>query len=667
MWYESSYRRHLCDMHIEDWSDEFLSEFSPEDYYNNLKSAQLDNAMLYFQSHVGYCYYPTKTGYMHKSFNGNENKMKRLVDMCRANGITVTGYYSLLFNTWAHDKYPEWQMREIDGISQRDNNTANRYGLCCLNNKEYRAFVLAQMEEMNEYFDFDGMFFDMPFWPHMCFCDGCKQRWAEEVGGDIPTNPDWNDERWSIHVNKRIEWMGEFTQWVANEMKRLRSGISVEFNFAAAVQSNWEFCCGEPVNEASDYTGGDLYGGIYNQSFTCKFYRNITKNQPFEYMFSRCEPNLTKHTITKSDDVIASSVFLTCAHHGATLVIDAIDPVGTMDSRVYDKIGKVFDKEKLYEPYLNGEMTEDIGVYYSIKSKFSMDNNSYTNHTCAVNAVKTMVENHIPVGVTGIMHDLSNYKAIIASCLTFEDKQDNDRLIEYVKNGGTLYISGGNCRDLIEALTGGKIHRVTDENVIYIAPKTEHERLFEYFNAKYPLPFDGHVPVIDGVGCNDVIATITLPYTKPTEAKFSSIHSNPPGISTNIPAIIMKKVGNGTVIWSAAPIEFLETGEYKRILLNLIKDSTGDKFSVISDAPENVEIICFNDAESILVSAVLLNENYKAKIVDSFNIKIFSAVNPEKIVLLPVNEEISFDYDGEYACFKTKPLNIFDMYKISAK
>ena len=68
MWYEKSYRRHLADMHIDDWDDSFLSCFSPEKYVDNLKIANIQNAMLYFQSHVG---------------------------LCHQNGIAVTGYYSL--------------------------------------------------------------------------------------------------------------------------------------------------------------------------------------------------------------------------------------------------------------------------------------------------------------------------------------------------------------------------------------------------------------------------------------------------------------------------------------------------------------------------------------------------------------------------------------------
>ena len=94
-WYENNYRRHLCDMHIEDWDDSFLSEFSPEEYLRCLKLAGVKAPMLYFQSHVGYCYWPSKTAHVHRAFEKDPDKMRRLVDACRREGMKVVGYYSL--------------------------------------------------------------------------------------------------------------------------------------------------------------------------------------------------------------------------------------------------------------------------------------------------------------------------------------------------------------------------------------------------------------------------------------------------------------------------------------------------------------------------------------------------------------------------------------------
>ena len=216
MWYKTSFRRHLCDMHIDDWNEEFLSEFSPEEYVENLETAKIQNAMLYFQSHVGLCYFPTKSGKMHRGFIGKEDAMQRLERLCHKEGISVTGYYSLIYNNVEHDRHPEWRMVDENGCSKRETgygtsndfagtNSVHRYGFCCPNNMEYRSFLEKQIKEMNEFFEVDGMFYDMLFWPHMCYCDSCKKRWADEVGGEIPKEQNWNDEMWLLHMRKRMD------------------------------------------------------------------------------------------------------------------------------------------------------------------------------------------------------------------------------------------------------------------------------------------------------------------------------------------------------------------------------------------------------------------------------------------------------------------------------
>ncbi len=656
MWYEKVYRRHLCDMHIEDWNDEFLREFSPEEYLSCLKAAHIQNAMLYFQSHVGYCYYPTESGHMHRAFIGREDAMKRLAAACRREGIFVTGYYSLNYNTWAHDQYPAWRMVQASGLSRRAESN-DRYGLCCPNNPDYRAFVFEQMKEMNDYFEFDGMFFDMPFWPHMCYCEHCKKRWAEEVGGELPVEINWNSPAWLLHMKKRREWMGEFAQIVTREMKRLRPGVSVEHNFASAVVKDPMNGCAEEVNEACDYAGGDLYGGILEQSFTCKFYRNITKNQPFEYMFSRCTPNLSCHTTTKSPDQMAAAIGLTAAHHGATLVIDAIDPVGTMDRRVYERIGAEFAREMPYEKYFTGEMAADVGVYFSLRSKFRRNGRNFSNEDGCVNTVKNLIVHHIPVGVTGSFAPIEDYQAIVAPCLTEEDSACVPRLTEYVRSGGTLYFSGTECPALLEALLGARVIGEKNVKMTYVAPAEGMD--FGWYNARYPLPFAGPAPLVE-TAPEGVLATLTFPYTGADEAPFASIHSNPPGMATSFPALIERPFGKGRVIWSALPLENESNEEYRRLLLKLLKVQP----SIASDASSDTELVLFQDEKGLTLSAVTLSEEYEIRPADSFTVSLLCERKPAKVVLLPDEQPVDFTWDGERVSFTVDRFHVYAIYRV---
>lgn len=716
MWYKNIFRRHLCDMHIDDWSEEFLSAFSPESYLQNLKVAKIQNAMLYFQSHVGLCYYPTQTGKMHRAFQDRETAVKELCQMCKENGIYVTGYYSLIYNNWAHDTHPQWRMVTQDGVSLLESSkkttlacakggvehagaAIHRYGLCCPNNMEYRRFTARQIKELCEYFTFDGMFFDMLFWPHACYCESCKKRWREEVGGELPTIEDWNDPKWLLHMKKRREWMGEFAGFAAEEVRKHLPHASVYHNVAYAALPDATKALAEEVLNQSDYAGGDLYGGIYAQSFVCKLYKNATKHPPFEYMLSRCTPSLSYHTVTKSEDELTSAVFLTCAHHGATLVIDAIDPVGTMDSRVYDTLGRVFEKEIPYEPYLTGDMLEEVGIYYSLKSKFNPQGEPYTNHKSAVNVVKTMIQHHIPCGVTGTFHPLDSYKLIVAPYLTDEDQDDYNRILRYVREGGKLYLSGGNCRGLLKEFFGASVSEATPERVVYLAPQKKFEKMFEHFNSSYPMHFDASAPIaaltegnhdladehatlvnkndllvskneapVNGNAAftdkNTVLATITLPYTRQDTAKFASIHSNPPGIKTKLPAMLCCEYGKGKVLWSALPIEDSGFYEYRNIFINLLTDGLGFESSVYSNAPKDVEIITFRDGGDYLCSTVLLTEEDQARKVESFAISIKTDQKPLYIELLTRNRKVDFTYENNTVTFQSENLEIFQMYKI---
>ncbi len=387
-------------------------------------------------------------------------------------------------------------------------------------------------------------------------------------------------------------------------------------------------------------------------------------NQPFEYMFSRCTPTLSKHTVTKSEDVMESAVFLTLAHHGATLVIDAIDPIGTLDGRVYEQIGRVFDKAIPYEKYLSGKMIEDVGVYYSLKSKFDLRGDKCTNHNCAVNTVDTLIYNHIPCGVTGGYDDISKYKIVIASCLTGEDEYDNARLIDYVINGGKLYISGGDNKNLIKALLDVEVVGYTTEKITYMAPQKGVESEFEYFTKKYPLHFDCSAPIVGAMENNGVYATVTLPYTNQDTPKFASIHSNPPGVNTDIPALIVKNVGKGTVIWSAMPIEGDSNYDYRKIFLNLLIQFFDFKPSVTSDAAKDIEVVSFVDGKDIFVSTVLLNEDYYARKTEEFFISVLCDEKPERVLILPEEKEIEFEYENNRVIFKSQNKGIFNMYKI---
>ena len=360
-WYSHSFRRNLVDMHIEDWNEKFLSEFDPDAYFACLKEGHIQSPMIYTHSHVGLCNWDSKSGRTHKAFQGN-NKIKRLFDLCHQAGMDVVAYYSLIYNNRAYEDHPKWRMIDINGKPSRSG--SGRYGLICPNNMGYRKFIKEQFAELTSVYEMEGVYLDMTFWPMVCYCDECRDRYRKETGMEIPSKVDWKDPEWICFQQARQRWIGEFAAFCTAELKKIRPELSVVHQFSTICQ-DWHFGVDHKISEASDYAAGDLYGGYLQQSYICKALREASNNQPFEYQTSRCDPNLLVHTTTKTLRALKLHNYLTLAHHGAFLVIDAIDPVGTMNPAVYRRIGEMFRESEPYERFLTGGMISEAALIMS--------------------------------------------------------------------------------------------------------------------------------------------------------------------------------------------------------------------------------------------------------------------------------------------------------------
>ena len=685
-WYQEKLRRTLLDMHIEDWDPRFLADFSPEDYVGSLKIARINAPMIYIQSHVGYCYWPTASGKMHAAFRGREDAMRRLFELCHQAGMSVIAYYSLIYNNWAFEQHPDWRMRHPDGSDSRA--AGGRYGLCCPNNSGYREFVRRQMAEFCAYFDFEGVFLDMTFWPMVCHCAACQARWAAETGGQpLPAVVDWRDPAWQRFQTARQMWLGEFARDMTDTLQRLKPGCPVEHQYSTALH-NWRFGVNENITLASDYAGGDLYGGIAEQSFACKLYYNLTRNQPFEYMTSRCYPALSEHTSTKSPDLLTLGTMLTFLHHGACLLIDAIDPAGTHDRRVYREFGRVFGEAEKLEAYCrSGRMAYDVGLYFNLNGKMDSEGNglpvghpdetkSGVPHLAAtLGAARALRTAKILHGV------LNNWRPDLLERPAAPPRPDRPRVLvladapglseaetaairSYIQQGGKAYLSGHSAWPLVEEILDTACTGYTAEKITYLAPTAAGDRLFlGEFTERYPMTVFEPAVRLAGQPRGEILGTLTLPYTVPGQPRFASIHSNPPGDNTGAAALVRAPYGAGEIIWSAIPFEKADRPQHSAIFAALIRELAGPDLLLQSDGPDPVEALLFDDPANnrLLLGLVNIQETFRTIPVHDFTISIKTAQAPQSILRLPEGGDLPFDYrDGR----TTVRIDRLDLYSL---
>ena len=664
-WYKNTFRRCLIDMHIDDWNDEFLSAFDIDDVIENYLTGKIQAPMIYLQSHTGHCYYRTKSAVSHKAFRKTD-KIIRLINKCKHIGLKVVGYYSLIFNVWAELNHPELAMIFPDGKTSIE--SGSRYGLCCPNNREYRNFLVSQIKEISEVApNIDGIFYDMPYWPVNCHCPACKTRWEKEVWGELTEEADWSDARWRTLIEKRQDWLTDFTQFVKNITKDYMPGVTCEMNYAGSIAFfgiNGE--TEKSVNDASEFAGGDLYGDLYNHSFANKYFYSVTRNQPFEYMVCRFDGNLSEHTGTKTESRLQTEVYLTAAHHGANLIIDAIDPKGTLDKNVYKKIGKVFNNQIPYEKYYEGELYFEAGVFYDSRALFTVGHGEKSfNRLSALGATRRLIKNHIPVGVLSVknLDKLKDCKVVIAGELEDFRCDYSDYFISYVKNGGNLYLSGKSNERLMKEFFNAKFVSFTKESKSYIRPSRDFTSIFGEFNENYPLPVNLILPIYEGIDKEYVKSYITLPYTDPdNNRKFAAIHSDPPGIKTDYPAIAEVNYGKGKVIWSAPAIEQDERNCVGEVFINIIERLCGGDFTFKVKLSSTVELVVFKTKKKFLISFIEL-VCFEDNLTKKYKLQIKTGKEPERVVLLPDCIKMPYTYSGGITCICGEVKN-FDMISL---
>lgn len=680
MWFTKSYRRGLMDMHIEDWSDEFMSRYDPKTYVDLLKKANFQSIMIYTNSHIGYCYWPTKSGVEHKCTAGRDI-LGKFLDYANSAGLDTILYYSLIFNIWAYENHEDWRIKYYDGSYSRSNGklSLGRAGVCCPNSRGYREFIEKQVKELCENYSFDGIFYDMTFWPpSVCYCDSCKERYDREVGGEIPVTIDWNDPKWIRLQEKREEWLADFADFASKAAKRCRNDISTGHNFATASDS-WIMAQNEGVNDACDYTSGDYYGGFAQQSFICKLYRNLTKRMPFEYMTSRCYPNLSSHTNNMTEEMMALHNYITLAHGGAFFYIDAIDPVGTINPAYYKQIGDIYKESQRYEEYLDSQMIADAAIYFNMESKYNKENNGKapiikhdtSPHVLASLGISNILrENHIPYTVIGKrnLEDIEKYQLLILPMVLKLNESEKKILQNYVYNGGNIYISGGDILKYFKEEAGLEYVGETKETATFVAPSKEYEAFFEVFDSKYPLAVSGKQAIAKAIKDVDILATITLPYTDPNDIEsFASFHSNPPGKPTSHPSITRSKYGKGVILWSASSLESIEWTAHKATMAKLVRLLAVKPFRFEADALPPAEILLLEKPgkKQIIINIVNVQEN--TPVIPIHDVEIRVKLDGRKAlgaVSVRTCQPVGFVVENDYMIFKIEKLHLFDMIMV---
>lgn len=116
-------------------------------------------------------------------------------------------------------------------------------------------------------------------------------------------------------------------------------------------------------------------------------------------------------------------------------------------------------------------------------------------------------------------------------------------------------------------------------------------------------------------------------------------------------------------MWSAAQLEMESGSPYRDIFLNLLHNAGYQERLFYTNASENIELVCFESPQCMLLSAYFITDADKIDRMLPFDIAV-QTKPPKCVTLLRTGAKIDFIYKDGYTHFKTDILHIFDMYKI---
>jgi len=669
-WIKRDFFRTLVDQHIANVEGAF-EQFDPEVYADNMKKTGATASYVAAASCLGLCNFPTNVGIRH-NIAKKRDIFGETVKACRARGLDVIGYMNS-WGTYVCEAHPDWNVIDSNGVSKRD---LERFGNPCINNEEFRTYINGIAAEIVKNYDIQGLWIDMTgIWMPVCFCESCKQKYRAKTGRELPTVVDLNDPAFMEYFKFKRECVAEYQRRIRKTALDIKPNITVSFQ-SALIKNPFFYGQGAEFCAECDYLSGDFHAdlGLYDGNVIARLYQKLTNTLPYEYMIGRCAGTLEYHTMHKPFGEIEMTAFSALMNQGAFMLIDAIDPAGTLNADYYEKIALLSEKLAPYMPYINYEdkALREVAVYFNFEACAEHEQNglpidkmkSRTLFKRCGKIDKALGRAHLDYDVITKKNlaELGNYKVLILSSLEALSQKEVDAIREYVKNGGAVYASGytsirddeGHYKDnfMLSDVFGVDYAGVFDIDPGYLAPTNENPALFGRYTAKYPHMLKEKL-IKATAHAGKTLATVTLPLSCPeNRITFAAAISDPPMQKTDFVAVQENTFGKGRAIWVAGKPEDNEVHDNIKLFTDLVLHLLGTP-ALVTDAPECVRHSVYQSGD--VQKLYLLNQQLIYPPIKIHDMTVTLNVGDKKVqnVTSATGEHVNWTRNGSSLTVKT--------------
>ncbi len=624
------FRQVHLDFHTSPDIENIGEKFNKKEWQETVKAGHVDSITVFSKCHHGYSFHPSKVNEMHPHLKFD--LLKAQLEACAEIGVKAPVYISAGYDEKEARKHPEWLHRnkEERGIVEKFNEPY--YHLMCLNT-DYLNMLIAEIDEVMQNYNPCEIFLDI-VGERGCYCPKCLEDMKKEG-----YNPDVDRDVWVF--GKKV---------YRNYLDRVYETVKKHNPDTCIYQNSGHLSKGRPdlVDTLEHFELESLpTGGWGYDHFPMSAAYARTMRENYLGMTGKFHGTWGEFGGFKHPNALIYETALSLAEGAGCSIGDQMHPEGRLNKSTFELIGKAYKQVEEKEPWCKGAKNiADIAVL----SVESMGVDRYSDEGRAdFGANRILLETNKLYNFIDSEEDFSKYKLIIMPDYVKFNSELTKKTQEYIANGGKLILS---------ALSG------TDENGMFCVDTGAKYIGENEFEPTYMIP---EIPVVNGVTeylCRPkshrienidgkIFAYGQNPYFNRTAEHFCSHQHAPNDRAVTYPAGIIK--GNVAYIGWEIFTGYAISGDFhlKEICSYAVDTLLGDEGTIaVENFPDRGIVSLTEQQNRKIVHLLFAHTTVRGKnteviedVVPLYDVRVsVKGDKPNKIMLVPENKELSFEY-----------------------
>ncbi|MBR5279532.1 MAG: beta-galactosidase trimerization domain-containing protein [Clostridia bacterium] len=420
-----SFRQVHLDFHTSECIDGIGEKFDKKQFQEMLKLGHVSSITVFSKCHHGWAYHPSDANEMHPGLKFD--LLQAQIEAAHEIGVKTPVYLSAGVDEKLCTKHPEWKTIVKDPWGNFvifDPFSVGFHELCL--NTPYLDMLLAQIKEVCERYDADGIFLDI-VGEKECYCPACMAEMQRRG---------WDPHDRENARKLAVEVYANYTRRVRETIDSVKPGLPVFHNGGHIIVGRRELAYANTHLEMESLpTGGWGYDHFPMSVAYCRNFGMEMLGMTGKFHTSWGEFGGYKHK-----NALRYEVALSMANGAKCSIGDQLHPGGEMSRATYALIGAAYQEAEEKEAWCDDvDAVADIGVLSVeafTKERIHPDNIA----TEGVN--RMLLEGHYLFDILDMESDFNRYKVVILPDKIPMTEALQAKLDAFVAQGGKILASG---------------------------------------------------------------------------------------------------------------------------------------------------------------------------------------------------------------------------------